>query len=123
MVMDSPLPDSHLQMAFVERDEEVEALPTKTAAQPFANRIRLGRSHRRAQNHNAQIRQALVHLLGIDTIPVVNDESIWMTAGQPFPELLQHPLRCRMSSHIVVENSSGRDFYYDEDVKGCGKWR
>ena len=53
VVVDSPFLDSHLQMAFVERDEEVEALPSKTAAQPFANRIRLGRSHRRAPDRNA----------------------------------------------------------------------
>src|SRR5215469_9365105 len=52
-----PIPDYHLQSAFVEWNQEVEALPTKAPAKSFAHRVRLGSPHRRPQNSYTQVRE------------------------------------------------------------------
>src|SRR5215472_6043159 len=50
VIVDCPIPNRHLQMAFVEGNQEVQTFATKAAAQSFAYGVRLWGSHRRWQN-------------------------------------------------------------------------
>ena len=93
VIVDRPIANGHLQMAFVEGNQEVETLATKAAAQPLAYRVRLRGSHRRPQNPHPQIGKALVDFLSKDAIAIVDDEAARMVARQRFPELLQRPFR------------------------------
>jgi len=74
-------------MAFVERDQEIQTLPTKTATETFAEGIRRRRPHRRAENPHSEPGDRLVEFLGKDAVPVVEHESVRMAAGQSLPEL------------------------------------
>ena len=76
-------------MAFVERDQENQILPAKTATETFAEAIRRRRPHRSVQNSHSQLGDCLVQFLRIDAVPVAEHESVWMIAGQGFPELRQ----------------------------------
>ena len=55
--------NNHLQMAFVEWNQEVETFATQTAAEPLAHRVRLGGPHRRPQNPYTQIGKTLVDMM------------------------------------------------------------
>src|SRR5215472_699444 len=50
VVMDYPLCDRHLQMAFVDRDQEVEALAPQASTQPFTDCVGPGRPNRSSKN-------------------------------------------------------------------------
>jgi hypothetical protein len=47
-------------MAFVERDQEIQTLPAKTATETFAEGIRRRRPHRRAENPHSEPGDRLV---------------------------------------------------------------
>ena len=72
VIVDCPIPNRHLQMAFVERNQVVETLPTDAPA---------------------QVRQTLVDFLTEDAVPIVDDEPVGMNARQRFSELLQRLFR------------------------------
>src|SRR5215469_14967894 len=122
VIVAGPVPNSHLQMAFVEGKQEVETFATEAAAQSLAYRVRLGGSHWRAQNPYAQIPKTLVDLRSEDTVPIVDDEAIGVIARQRFPELLQRPFRRGMVRDIVVDNPPRFYLHDDEDVEDteCG---
>src|SRR5215475_4927681 len=122
VIVDRPIPNRHLQMAFVERKQEVETFATKAAAESFAHRVRLWGPHWRPQNPYTQIGKTLVDIRREDAVAIVDDETIRMIARQRFPELLQRPFRRRMGSDVVVENLAGSDLHDNEDVEGteCG---
>src|SRR4029077_2428786 len=98
-----PVPNRHLQMPFVEWNQEVETLPAKAAAKSLAHRVRLRGSHRRPQNPYTQIGEALVDFLGEDAVSIVDDEPVRMIARQCLPELLERPFRRGMGSDVLVE--------------------
>ena len=123
VIVDRPIPYRHLQMAFVEGNQEVETLATKATAQPLAYRVRLRGSHRRPQNPHTQIGKALVDFLSKDAIAIVDDEAVRMVARQRFPELLQRPFRRGMGSDVLVENLTGFNLYDDEDVESTERRR
>src|SRR5215831_4804753 len=122
VIVRGPIPNNHLQMAFVEWNQEVETFATQTAAEPLAHRVRLGGPHRRPQNPYTQIGKTLVGIRRKDAVAVVDDEAVRMIARQGFPELLQRPFRRGMGSDVLVENLTGSDIHYNEDVEGteCG---
>ena len=104
VIVHGPIPNSHVKMAFVEWNQEVETLATKAPAQSLAHRVRLGRSHGRPQNSYTQVRQTLVDFLSEDAIAIMDDEAVGMVARQRFPELLQCPFRRGMGRGVAVEN-------------------
>ena len=93
VIVDCPIPNSHLQMALVEGDQEVQTLATKAAAQSLAYGVRLRGSYRCPQNPYSQTGKTLVNRLREDAIPIVDDEAVGMVARQRFPELLQAPVQ------------------------------
>src|SRR5215467_9984689 len=122
VVVPGPLSNNHLQMAFVEGNQEVETLPTQTAAQSLAHRVRLRGPHWRTENPYTQIGKTLVNILREDAVAVVDEEAVRMIARQGLPELLQRPFRRGMGSDVLVENLAGSDLHDEEDVEGteCG---
>jgi hypothetical protein len=121
VIVDRPIPNRRLQMAFVEGKQEVETFATEAAAQSLAYRVRLWYSHWRLQNPYAQICETLVDFLSEDTVPILDNEAVGMFARQRFPELLQRPFRRGVGRDVVVENPAGSDLHDDEDVQGPEK--
>src|SRR5215471_18785723 len=104
VIVDGPIPNSPLQMTFVEWNQEIQTFATKAPAQSLAHGVRLGGSHRRPQNSHPQVRQTVVDFLCEDAIAIVDGEAIEMIARQRFPELLQRPLLRGMGGDVLVEN-------------------
>src|SRR5260370_10199221 len=102
VVVRSPFPNRHLQMPFVEWNQEVETLPAKAAAESLAHRVRLRGAHRRPQNPYTQIGKAFVDFLGEDPVSIVDEESVRLIARQCLPELLERPFRGGMGSDVLV---------------------
>src|SRR5512132_156957 len=117
--MDSPLGDSHLQVALVERDQEVQTFAPQGPAQALAYGVCLWCPHRCSQYAHAQRGHSSVQLLGKDAIPIVDHESVRMVARKCLSELLQRPFRRKMGGHVVMENSPGTHFHQHEYVKGA----
>ena len=118
VIVDCPIPNSHLQMALVEGDQEVQTLATKAAAQSLAYGVRLRGSYRCPQNPYSQTGKTLVNRLREDAVPIMEDEAVGMAARERFPELLQCPFRRGMRRDVMVEDLAGSDLYDDEDVEG-----
>ena len=60
-----------MEMAFVERNQMVETLPTEASAQSLAYGVRLWRAHRRPQNLYTKVCKILVDFLSEDAVPIV----------------------------------------------------
>src|SRR5215472_4724297 len=119
VIVDGPIPNSPLQMTFIEWHQEIKTFATKAPAHPLAHRVGLRGSHGRRQNSHPQVRQTLVDLLSEEAVAIVDQEAVEMIARQRFPELLQRPFRRGMGSYVVVDNHAGSDLYDDEDVEGA----
>jgi hypothetical protein len=109
--VDRPIPNRHLQVAFVERKQEVKTLAAKAAAESFAHRVRLWGSQWRPQNPSTQICKTSVDIRREYAVAIVDDEAVGMIARQRFPELLQRPFRHGMAGDMVVENPPRFDLY------------
>src|SRR5215472_17707542 len=123
VVMDSPLCDRHLQMALVDRDQEVEALAPQACAPPLTDCVGPGRPKRSSKNSHSAVRHFLIQLLAEDGVPVVDNKTIGMIARKCLAELLQRPFRSRMSGHVVVADTTASDLHQQEYVQvsksGC----
>ena len=89
VIVDRPIPNRHLQMAFVERKQEVETFATQAAAESFAHRVRLWGAQRRTQNPYTQICKTSVDIRREYAVAIMDDEAVGMVARQRFPELRQ----------------------------------
>src|SRR5262249_11211354 len=88
VVMDYPLGDRHLQMAFVDRDQEVEALAAQASAEPFTDCVGPGRPNRSSKHSHSQACHFLIQPLGEDGVSVVDHETIGMVTRKRLTELL-----------------------------------
>src|SRR5215471_3840505 len=118
VIVDRPIPNRHLQMAFVERKQEVETFATKAAAESFAHRVRLWGPQRRPHNPYTQIGKTSVDIRREYAVAIVDDKAVGMVARQRFPELRQRPFRRGMGRGVEVENLAGSDLHDDENVEG-----
>ena len=103
--------------------KKVQAFAAQTSAEPLANRVRLRRPHRRAQNPHAHIGHRLVEFLREDAVPVVEHESVAMIVPECLAELLQGPVRGGMGGHIGVEDSPRANLYDHEHVQSAERDR
>src|SRR5215469_3872541 len=108
--MVSPLLESPLEMAFVERDHEIQTLSVKAAAKSLADGIGFRRPQWRSPNGNVHFLHGPVELLGEDAVSVVDHVLVPMTSWQCLTELLQGPLRGRMSRGVVMDHFAGSLF-------------
>jgi hypothetical protein len=86
--MDTPVFDAHPQMALVEWDQEVETLAAKASAEPFAYGVCHGRPHGNSKDSHPEVRHRLVQFPREDAVPIMDQESIGVVAGQCLSELL-----------------------------------
>src|SRR5262252_1573669 len=105
VIVDCPIPNRHLQMAFVEGNQEVQTFTTQAAAQSLAHRDCLGGSHRRPQNSNTQVRETLVELMSED------DRDRCPSS------------KMRLTTKVRVSNGSGGSVSGDLQIEICGMRR
>ena len=117
IVMDHPLKKDVAEVAFGQRNEEVEALAPNGSNEPFAESICLRATNRCFQDADTEPGQFMIHARREDRIPVVNEKSVRMVAGQSLAELLERPLSGRMGGDIDVNETTGTDLHCDEDVQ------
>src|SRR6185295_2804064 len=71
VVMRDPLQEDGSEVILVQRNHPVQTLAPHGANQPFAERIRLWRSHRRLENRQPHCGERAIDVLGIDAVAVV----------------------------------------------------
>ena len=113
VIVNHPGTQSLPQVPLVQRDHEVQTLPSHRSDQPFAVGIRLRRPHWRSQD--SQPKRALEFLIQLrreDRIAIMNQELVTMTTRNCFAKLLQRPVCGRMSRHVVVQNAAAADLIW-----------
>ena len=101
---------------FIERNHEVQTLVTSTSDQSFAIGICLGRFVGSLQDRQPQRFQRRVQLFGINTVTIMNHESVSFIARNTFSKLLQRPIGGRVARDIEMKESSRTDFHDEEDI-------
>ena len=101
---------------FVDGNHEVQAFSACCSDKSFTIGIRLGRSVGSLQDRQPQGFQRRVQVLGINTVAIMNDESVSFIARNTFSELLQRPIRRRVACDIEMKESSRIDFHDEDDL-------
>ena len=109
IVMDRPFTKNAAYVAFSQRNEVVQTLPADRADKPFAKRIGCWTANRSFQDADAETGEFMVQAHGEDGIPVVNEKSVRMVAGQCLAELLERPCRCRMIGDVHMKQAARAD--------------
>ena len=117
MVVRDPFAQDPSEMSLVKGDQPVQTLPSYRADQPLAKGVRLRRPHGRLKHSPSHRRNRPIHGCPVDPIPVMEHEPIGGVGREDDAELLDRPVRCRMLSHIPMDNSSHADFEHDEDIQ------
>jgi hypothetical protein len=89
---------------------------------PFTDGIGLWTVRWGLQHVQAQVADAPVQGLGEDAVTVMDEEAVPMIRRERFPQLLQGPLRRRMSCDVDMEQSAAPVFdddKYLENAEGC----
>ena len=106
IIVSHPGPQGSTELSFVERDHEIQALSSYRSHQSFTIGIRLRFSDRRTQYSESEgAFHFRVQLRRKDGIAVVDEELIGMIARKGVPQLLERPLRRRMSCHIAMQDA------------------
>src|SRR5215472_3035626 len=85
-------------VGFVEWNHKIETFSTCTADQALAKCIRLGRLIRSLQHSQPKRLQRLIQVLRIDTVTIMDNESVSFVTANAFSELLKRPLGRRIRS-------------------------
>jgi hypothetical protein len=120
--MDYPWFENELQMALIQRNKEIQALPPQRPADSFTYGVCLWRPHWRSQYSHTHGGHSLVQFSRKDAVMVVDDKSIRMIAGERLTELLQRPFCGPMRRHVEMENLPAAQFNAYEYIKDteCG---
>lgn len=73
-------------------NDKVQTLPSQRAQEPFAQRVRLRCLWRRFQHPQPQAVDALVELLGENTVPVMQQKAVRVVSRNRFAQLLERPV-------------------------------
>ena len=122
VVLDKFTKDSP-EMALVQRDQEVQALPSYRARDSFAMSTHPGASNQCLDHSQSEAGERFVDLVGEHAVAVVNDIPMAPVAVEELPKLLPCPLRRRMIRPVVVQNAPRADFNHNQDVphlQRCG---
>ena len=103
-------------VGFVEWNHKIETFSTCTADQALAKCIRLGRLIRSLQHSQPKRLQRLIQVLRIDTVTIMDNESVSFVTANAFSELLKRPLGRRMLSDVKVKDAPGVEFHDHEHV-------
>lgn len=100
--MRHPLGEDSPQMLLVERDHEIHTLAANCANHAFAIGICLWSADRRCENAEVHRLQRSIYGAGVDSVAVVNHETVRVVAGHARPELLRSPLVRRVLGYVPV---------------------
>src|SRR5215471_12639973 len=103
-------------VGFVEWNHKNETFSTCTADQALAKCIRLGRLIRSPQHSQPKRLQRLIQVLRIDTVTIMDNESVSFLTANGFSELLKRPLGRRMLSDVKVKDTPRVEFHDHEHV-------
>src|SRR5262245_28033119 len=103
-------------VGFVEWNHKIETFSTCTADQALAKCIRLGRLIRRLQHSQPKRLQRLIQVLRIDTVTIMDNESVSFVTANAFSELLKRPRGRRMLSDVKVKDAPRIEFHDHEHV-------
>src|SRR5260370_15880145 len=117
IIVGDPLFQYPAHMPFVQRNQEIEALPPHRTNQSFTESIRLRRSIRSPQDSYACRLQAGIEVMRINTVAVVEDESIRPLTRDDLAKLLERPGCRRVSGDIEVSNLARSYLQDDEDIE------
>ena len=117
IVVRDPLSEHAPQVAFVQRDQKIQALPADRAHQPLAKRIGLRGAHGRFQHAQIHRCQRSVDIRRVNRVSIVNHELVQAITSDERPELLNGPLGRGMLRHVPVRDPACPDFQDDEHVE------
>jgi siroheme synthase len=106
IIMGLPFLQNSSQMTLADRDQKIETFPAYTANQPFAIRIRLGRTKRRFQDLYSHGLHTETEILGVNAVSSVNQKSVALLLVNGLAKLLQSPGCVGMGSNVEVDKSS-----------------
>ena len=75
-------------MTFVPRNHEVKALSSNCPNNPFTDRIRHRRPHRRFEHAQSHMTDALIHLVGKNRISIMDQKPVSVIDRHRLSELL-----------------------------------
>lgn len=119
--MQDEVGDDLSQMAFVNRDQEVEASAADRANQSFAEPVGFGRSNRGLQDAHAETLHLGIEARRKDRVAVVNQKRVRLIERQELAELLDGPLGCGMTRNVGVQNPPRADLHRHEHVQNLGR--
>ena len=111
IVMVCPRFECLSDMSFIERNHKVETFSTSAADQALTKCIRLRAFIRSLEYGQAERLQRLIEFLRIDTVAVMDSESVSFIASHAFSKLLKRPLGSRMLRNVKVKNTSRLEFH------------
>jgi hypothetical protein len=116
IVMAGPGFECPSDVGFVEWNYKIETFSTSTADQALAKCIRLRRLIRSLQHSQPERLQRLIQFLRIDTVTVMDNESVSFIIAHAFSKLLKRPLGRRMLSNVKVKDAPRVEFHDHEHV-------
>ena len=117
MVVGCKFVDDQLPVAFIDRDQVVEALTASRADQPLAVGVRCRRSNGSLQNAEAKASQLGIQAGREDRIAVMDHKLVRMVKSEAIAELLEGPLGSGMRGYVGVQDPPRTNLHRDEDVQ------
>ena len=116
IVMFDPASQRLSNVVFVDGNHEIQTLATSASDQSFAIGICLGQSVWSFQDRQSQRLKGRIQFPRIDTVAIMNDESVSFIARNTLSKLLQRPIGCRVARDIEMKESSRTDFHDEKDI-------
>jgi hypothetical protein len=115
--MAHPLVQDAAQVAFCQRNHQVQALPPQCAQEPLTKAIGFGTPHGYFQHPEPEVAHALVEVVREDAVAVMDEELVPMVSRHRFAELLYGPLGCGMHRHMAMQNPTRGVLHQHEDIE------
>src|SRR5258708_23269297 len=116
IVMANVLAKDSLNVAFVERDQEVEALPADRSDQALAIGVGLRSAERSPQNPYTETVQLLVEPRRKDPVAIMNQKPVRVIEHEELTELLDGPFRSRMPGNVEMQDPPRAGLHCAEHV-------
>jgi len=117
IIMGPPCIQGFSQMTLADRDQKIKTFPAQRSDQPFAVRIRLGRTKGGFQDFYSHSFHTEIQLLRVNAVSIVNQKPVALRVTNGLPKLLQSPGWVGIGSSIEVDKSSGTYFHDDKHIE------
>src|SRR5450432_2355129 len=117
MVIANILPNQPTQVLFVQRNHMVQQLPAAASDPSFRHSVLPGRFSARALGLQANGAQHAQNL-GVELcVPIQDHVSAWSRVRESFTQLLDDPVRIRVSGHVEMQNPAPCMLYDEKTVQ------